>query len=71
MSMNTTVKRKFSATLLLLGCFATLIMNAQDASSKTDKTLEWCMAPIYDEDEKLHVFMSAIPNGRSKYQSCF
>ncbi len=22
----------------------------------------WCMAPIYDEQEKLHVFMSAIPN---------
>ncbi len=25
----------------------------------------WCMAPIYDEDEKLHVFMSAIPNAGS------
>lgn len=22
----------------------------------------WCMAPIYDEDGKLHVFMSTIPN---------
>ncbi len=22
----------------------------------------WCMAPIYDEQDKLHVFMSAIPN---------
>ncbi|KJD35977.1 hypothetical protein PW52_04945 [Tamlana sedimentorum] len=22
----------------------------------------WCMAPIYDSSEKLHVFMSAIPN---------
>jgi len=22
----------------------------------------WCMAPIYDEDGKLHVFMSSIPN---------
>lgn len=25
----------------------------------------WCMAPIYDEDEKLHMFMSAIPNAGS------
>lgn len=25
----------------------------------------WCMAPIYDEDDKLHVFMSTIPNNGS------
>jgi hypothetical protein len=25
----------------------------------------WCMAPIYDESGKLHVFMSAIPNSGS------
>lgn len=25
----------------------------------------WCMAPIYDEDGKLHVFMSTIPNNGS------
>lgn len=25
----------------------------------------WCMAPIYDSSEKLHVFMSAIPNSGS------
>lgn len=25
----------------------------------------WCMAPIYDESGKLHVFMSAIPNNGS------
>ena len=25
----------------------------------------WCMAPIYDNNEKLHVFMSAIPNSGS------
>lgn len=25
----------------------------------------WCMAPVYDKDDKLHVFMSAIPNAGS------
>ena len=25
----------------------------------------WCMAPMYDEDGKLHIFMSSIPNSAS------
>lgn len=59
--MKATFKWKLSATLLLLGCFTTLIINAQDSGSKVDETLQWF------EDARFGMFIHFGVDNKSEF----